>query len=97
MIERGEMEQNGKKRVYRMSKDGVRYTVLSEVNNGREDFSDFYSNRKGGDTSSSNTQLSARDYDATTNSAVKVIKEFKIQELKIIKQTKDDIFNSRRQ
>ena len=76
VIERGEMEQNGKKRVYRMSKDGVRYTVLCEVNNGREDFSDFYSNRKGGDTSSSNTQLSARDYDATTNSAAKVVESF---------------------
>lgn len=72
VIERGEMEQNGKKRVYRLSKDGVRYTVLSEVNNGREEFCDFYSNRKGGDTSSSNTQTSARGYDVTTNSDAKV-------------------------
>lgn len=71
------MEQDGKKRVYCMSKDGVRYTVLSEVNNDREDFSDFYSNKKGGDTSSLNTQLSARDYDATTYSSTKVVKEFK--------------------
>ena len=74
---RGEMEEKGRRRVYRLLKDGVRYTVLTEYNNGREDFCDFYSNRKGGNTSSLNTQLSARGYDVTTNSAAKVEKESK--------------------
>ena len=35
------------------------------------------SNRKGGNTSSLNTQLSARGYDVTTNSAAKVEKTYK--------------------
>ena len=73
---RGQMEEKGRRRVYRLLKDGVRYTVLTEYNNGREDFCDFYSNRKGGNTSSLNTQLSARGYDVTTNSAAKVEKAY---------------------
>ena len=77
VVERGEMEEKGRRRVYRLLKDGVRYTVLTEYNNGREDFCDFYSNRKGGNTSSLNTQLSARGYDVTTNSAAKVEKTYK--------------------
>lgn len=75
VIESGELEEKGKKRVYRIVKDGIRYTVLTEVKNGREEFSDFYSNKKGDNTSPSNTQLSARDYDVTTNFAAKVDEE----------------------
>ena len=96
VIELGEMEKKGNKRVYKLNKDGVIYTVLTEINNGREDFSDFYSNRKGGDTSSSNTQLSARDYDVTTNSAANVQQDAENpirKDKKLLMQKRNDNIN----
>ncbi len=76
VIERGKLEKKGNKRVYKFEKDGVRYTILNEFSNGQEKFCDFYSNRKGGNTSSLNTQLSAQAYNVTTNSAAKVVENF---------------------
>ena len=89
VVERGEMEEKGRRRVYRLLKDGVRYTVLTEYNNGREDFCDFYSNRKGGNTSSLNTQLSAQAYSVTTNSAAKVEKTYKNPPIPDAKNSED--------
>ena len=74
---RGQMEEKGRRRVYRLLKDGVRYTVLTERREGTERFCDFYSNKKGDNTRSQNTQLSAQAYSVTTNSAAKVEKESK--------------------
>ena len=74
---RGQMEEKGRRRVYRLLKDGVRYTVLTERREGTERFCDFYSNKKGDNTRSQNTQLSAQAYSVTTNSAAKVEKTYK--------------------
>ena len=96
VVESGEMEEKGRRRVYRLLKDGVRYAVLTEYNNGREDFCDFYSNRKGGNTSSLNTQLSARGYDVTTNSAAKVEKNPRIHLFLMLKIRKMQKFSCAR-
>ena len=78
VVERGQMEEKGRRRVYRLLKDGVRYTVLTERREGTERFCDFYSNKKGDNTRSQNTQLSAQAYSVTTNSAAKVEKNPRI-------------------
>ena len=72
--------KNGKGFVYSLEKDGVRYKVYTELNNNREEFCDFYTNKKGSNASASssnkeffnieNTQLSARDYNITTDAKI---------------------------
>ncbi|MGN0035622.1 MAG: hypothetical protein ACI36X_00140, partial [Bacteroidaceae bacterium] len=74
VVARGEKTVKGNSVVYKLRKGGDEFTVLTDNKNGREEFCDFYSNRKGGRTSPSNTQLSARDYDASTNVAAKMAK-----------------------
>jgi hypothetical protein len=56
--------------VYQHEINGVRYTVVTEKKDRREEFADFYTNRSGG-TRSSNTQLSARAGHTTASSARK--------------------------
>ncbi len=46
VIANGERTENGKKAVYKHSIDGVEYTVITENNKGREEFANFYTNRK---------------------------------------------------
>lgn len=94
VVARGEMEEKGKKRVFRLSKDGVRYTVLNEIQKGQELFCDFYSNRKGGRTSLLNTQLSARDYDASTNDAAKLAEKSEKQNAGMQKNEVDGMEDS---
>ena len=53
--------------VYQREIDGVRYTVVTEKKDNREEFTDFYTNRSG-DTRSLNTQLSARAGHTTASS-----------------------------
>ena len=86
---RGQMEEKGRRRVYRLLKDGVRYTVLTERREGTERFCDFYSNKKGDNTRSQNTQLSAQAYSVTTNSAAKVEKESKNPPIPDAKNSED--------
>lgn len=69
ILEKGTKRKVGKKGFeYKLDIDGTKYTVYTEENANREDFCDFYSNRKGDNVSSSNTQLSARAHSVTTNS-----------------------------
>ena len=86
---RGQMEEKGRRRVYRLLKDGVRYTVLTERREGTERFCDFYSNKKGDNTRSQNTQLSAQAYSVTTNSAAKVEKTYKNPPIPDAKNSED--------
>ena len=72
VIERGERTDKGNNRVYQLEKNGARYTVLTEQQNRTERFCDFYSNKKGDNTRSSNTQLSAQAYSDITNYTAKV-------------------------
>ena len=72
VIAKGERTEKGKSSVYKLRKDGIVYTVLSEQQDRTERFCDFYSNKKGGSTRSSNTQLSAQAYSETTLDAAKV-------------------------
>lgn len=56
---------------YQHEIDGVRYIVVTEKKDNREEFADFYTNRSG-DTRSLNTQLSARAGHTTVTSERKV-------------------------
>ncbi len=89
---RGHMEEKGRRRVYRLLKDGVRYTVLTE-RESTERFCDFYSNKKGDNTRSQNTQLSAQAYSVTTNSAAKVEKNPRIHLFLMLKIRKMQKFS----
>ena len=86
---RGQMEEKGRRRVYRLLKDGVRYTVLTERRESTERFCDFYSNKKSDNTRSQNTQLSAQAYSVTTNSAAKVEKTYKNPPIPDAKNSED--------
>ena len=85
----------GEEVTYKLKKDGVVYTVYNEIRNGQEQFCDFYSNRKGGFTSSSNTQLSARDYDVTTFGDAKVSTENNTAKDADLKNVNDSYVSSR--
>ena len=71
-------KKGGKVKEYTLVKDGIRYRVVTEVSNrGQEQFSDFYTNKKGNNARSSeaqigNTQLSAQADSNATNSTAKV-------------------------
>ena len=93
---RGQMEEKGRRRVYRLLKDGVRYTVLTERRESTERFCDFYSNKKGDNTRSQNTQLSAQAYSVTTNSAAKVEKNPRIHLFLMLKIRKMQKFSCAR-
>ncbi|MGN0236829.1 MAG: hypothetical protein ACI4AK_01890, partial [Lepagella sp.] len=55
---------------YKYTKDGVTYTVLTEENKGREDFADFYTNKKGSPNARQTHSEEARaDSDETLGSA----------------------------
>ena len=46
IVANGERTESGKKIVYKYSIDSVEYTVITENNKGREEFANFYTNRK---------------------------------------------------
>ena len=72
--------KNGKGSVYSLEKDGIRYRVYTEVKDNKEEFCDFYTNKKGsnGNASTSNkevsdaenTQLSAHEYNIATDAKI---------------------------
>ena len=82
--------------VYRLLKDGVRYTVLTERRESTERFCDFYSNKKGDNTRSQNTQLSAQAYSVTTNSAANAEKNPRIHLFMMLKIRKMQKFSCAR-
>ena len=86
---RGHMEEKGRRRVYRLLKDGVRYTVLTERRESTERFCDFYSNKKGDNTRS-------QAYSVTTNSAAKVEKNPRIHLFLMLKIRKMQKFSCAR-
>ncbi|MBR4294145.1 MAG: hypothetical protein IKT53_04080 [Bacteroidaceae bacterium] len=63
VLANGELTENERRGTivneYQRTINGIRYTVVTEKNDNREEFTDFYTNRSG-DTRSFNTQLSAR-------------------------------------
>ena len=76
VIKKGEMQNKGSRRAYKLSVNGVNYTIITEKKHNREEFFDFYSNRKGDQTRTLNTQLSARDIQIGHQDATKLAKEF---------------------
>ena len=72
---------NGKEGfVYQQEKDGVRYTVLTEVRGGKETFNDFYTNRKNTSSDDVNAQgdtdLTARSSGSVSGAKLQKVSDF---------------------
>jgi len=72
---------NGKEGfVYQQEKDGVRYTVLTEVRGGKETFNDFYTNRKNTSSNDVNAQgdtdLTARSSGSVSGAKLQKVSDF---------------------
>ena len=83
IVQKGDLRKvkGGKGFEYIFEKDGIRYKVYTEKKQGREEFCDFYSNKKGNtvrtstsyrDAQNGNTQSSARDDNNVANFNAKI-------------------------
>lgn len=57
VIANGERTENGKKAVYKLDVNGTKYTVVTYVKQNKEEFHNFYSNKKGQPSQSVNASI----------------------------------------
>ena len=57
VISNGERTVKGRKAVYKLEKDGVKYTVVTYIKENKEEFKNFYSNKKGQPSQSVNAEI----------------------------------------